>query len=66
MAIYLDPLSVEPMTPSALALHPRLLDLQEQITRLPDQLAELPAFAIASRVKNPCLSAFLLPRGAPE
>jgi hypothetical protein len=37
-------LPVETVTAIGARLNPRLLDLLEKITRLPEQLAELPAF----------------------
>jgi hypothetical protein len=42
------------------ALHPRLLDLEEQITRLPDQLAELPAFRDNLAGEQPMLEGVLV------
>ena len=41
-------------------LHPRLLDLQEQITRLPEQLAELPAFRNSLAGEEPMLERVLV------
>jgi hypothetical protein len=42
------------------ALHPRLLDFQKQLARLPEQLAELPAFRNSLAGEEPMLERVLV------